>query len=229
VKALSEKLQTVRASFAPRPKFTFKSALKNRSSPASSSGALTNPPSSLNPKKPASVAKDEIEEQHVEAANKKIREFTIGNGIRRVSFSSASSISLNNHKNAYIAVQRSASEAACGLGKVADIDHCVIDLKQPSYADSPYPGLTVLNVSKSLLLCGKVSGAIHMTNLQDCVLVVACRQFRMHECKNVTVYLHCGSRPIIEDCERVRFTPLPKPYVCFASKRSHPSSGWPQC
>jgi len=96
---------------------------------------------------------------------------------------------------------------------VADIDYCVVDLEQPTYAGSPFPGLTVRNVSKSLMLCGKVSGAIHMTNLQDCVLVVACRQFRMHECKNVVVYLHCASRPIIEDCERIRFTPLPETYV----------------
>jgi hypothetical protein len=32
----------------------------------------------------------------------------------------------------------------------------------------------------------------------------------MHASKNVTVYLHCSSRPIIEDCEGVRFAPLPE-------------------
>lgn len=30
----------------------------------------------------------------------------------------------------------------------------------------------------------------------------------MHGARNVDVYLHCGSRPIIEDCEGVRFAPL---------------------
>lgn len=35
------------------------------------------------------------------------------------------------------------------------------------------------------------------------------RQFRMHGSKNVDVYLHAASRPIIEDCENIRFAPLP--------------------
>ena len=35
----------------------------------------------------------------------------------------------------------------------------------------------------------------------------------MHGAKNVDVYLHCGSRPIIEDCEGVRFAPLPESMV----------------
>jgi len=29
----------------------------------------------------------------------------------------------------------------------------------------------------------------------------------MHNARNVDVYLHCLSRPIIEDCENVRFAP----------------------
>lgn len=32
----------------------------------------------------------------------------------------------------------------------------------------------------------------------------------MHGARNVDVYLHCGSRPIIEDCVGVRFAPLPE-------------------
>jgi Tubulin binding cofactor C len=46
---------------------------------------------------------------------------------------------------------------------------------------------------------------------------VTCRQFRMHECKNVDVYLSCSSRPIIEDCSGIRFSQLPDTYVCLSS------------
>lgn len=35
----------------------------------------------------------------------------------------------------------------------------------------------------------------------------------MHGARDVTVYLHCGSRPIIEDCSAVRFAPLPESMV----------------
>lgn len=31
----------------------------------------------------------------------------------------------------------------------------------------------------------------------------------MHGSKKVDIYLHSASRPIIEDCERVRFAPIP--------------------
>jgi hypothetical protein len=39
----------------------------------------------------------------------------------------------------------------------------------------------------------------------------------MHSAKNVDVYLHSASRPIIEDCENVRFAPLPDAYVSLHS------------
>jgi len=31
-------------------------------------------------------------------------------------------------------------------------------------------------------------------------------QFRMHDSKNINVYLHCSSHPIIEDCVGIHFT-----------------------
>jgi hypothetical protein len=45
------------------------------------------------------------------------------------------------------------------------------------------------------------------------VIVVASRQFRMHESKATDVYLHATGRPIIEDCTTVRFAPLPETYL----------------
>lgn len=36
----------------------------------------------------------------------------------------------------------------------------------------------------------------------------------MHGSRDVDVYLHSASRPIIEDCENVRFAPLPS---CFSN------------
>jgi hypothetical protein len=44
-------------------------------------------------------------------------------------------------------------------------------------------------------------------------VVVSCRQFRMHYCADVDVYLSICSHPIIEDCKRIRFGKLPKAYV----------------
>ncbi|KAK8254481.1 tubulin binding cofactor C-domain-containing protein [Phyllosticta capitalensis] len=77
---------------------------------------------------------------------------------------------------------------------------------------APFAALTLKNIKSSLVVCGRVSGAIHLTNLAHSVVVVSTRQFRMHECRDVAVYLACSSRPIIEDCVDVRFAPCPSLY-----------------
>jgi hypothetical protein len=86
--------------------------------------------------------------------------------------------------------------------------HCVLDLSAPT-TSAPFSALYLRDVSDSLIICGQVAGAIHITNVKNSVFVTSCRQFRMHGSKNVDVYLHSASRPIIEDCERVRFAPMP--------------------
>lgn len=76
-------------------------------------------------------------------------------------------------------------------------------------ADSArFSSAAVKNVEGSvLLLGGAVNGPIHLTSVSNSVLVFSCRQFRMHDTRNVDVYLHCTSRPIIEDCDGIRFHP----------------------
>jgi hypothetical protein len=69
----------------------------------------------------------------------------------------------------------------------------------------------------SLIITGQVAGAIHITDVSNSVIVTACRQFRMHGSKHVDVYLHSTSRPIFEDCEGLRFAPLPRIYVSSLS------------
>jgi hypothetical protein len=62
------------------------------------------------------------------------------------------------------------------------------------------------------------------------VLVLNARQVRMHECVGVTVYLWCGSHPIIEGCSGVRFAPLPDVYQPAGGQegREGPENQWDQ-
>ena len=85
----------------------------------------------------------------------------------------------------------------------------------PTAEGQPFAGLTVKNIKQSLLVCGSVSGATHMTGVDGTVIVVVTRQFRMHECTNCVVYLHVNSRPVIEDCHGIQFAPIPPQYVCM--------------
>lgn len=69
-----------------------------------------------------------------------------------------------------------------------------------------FSSASVKDISNSVLLLGRsVNGPVHLTGLRNCVLVLGCRQFRMHDAQQVDVFLGIGSRPIIEDCEGVRF------------------------
>jgi tubulin-specific chaperone C len=135
--------------------------------------------------------------------------------IRRPTFSAVSTVTISRESNTHIILPSAASHASkpCSL---TSLKGCVVDISVLSpQGNTPFAGLTIKNVKNSLLVCGVVSGPAHITAVEDSVIVVTCRQFRMHECKNVDVYLSCSSQPIIEDSHGIRFAPLPDTYVCI--------------
>lgn len=54
---------------------------------------------------------------------------------------------------------------------------------------------------------GPVTGSILIEEAEDCVFVMASHQIRIHNVKMSDFYLRVRSRPIIEDCNGVRFAP----------------------
>jgi len=83
----------------------------------------------------------------------------------------------------------------------------------PTANGAPFAGLALKNIKNSLIVAGQVAGAAHITGVENSVIAVAARQVRMHDCKNVDIYLQCSSRPIIEDCSNIRFAPIPECYT----------------
>ena len=124
-----------------------------------------------------------------------------------------SSISYNRYVLAPSSIHHGASAV------IKDIHHSVIDLSTPTNLAGTFKTMTIRSVSESLLLCGSVSGAVHITDVDHSTLVINSRQVRIHKCTGCVVYLRCTSRPIIEDCRNIRFAPLPVVYVssfrCF--------------
>ena len=162
---------------------------------------------------------DEKAEQEL-LANKNLgssEDAEYSNAIRKPSFSKEKSVTVSNHNSVHIVLPTSAAHATSS-GTVSNLRRCVVDLSPPTTNGGPFAALTLKNIRDSLVICGQVAGAIHITGVENSVIVTACRQFRMHGSKNTDVYLHCSSRPIIEDCGQIRFAPLPEAYV-----RSFPS------
>jgi tubulin-specific chaperone C len=132
--------------------------------------------------------------------------------IRRPTFSTASSVLIGNHTNVHIILPSSASRATSG-GALTSLKHCIVDMSVPTANGAPFASLTVKGIRESLLVCGNVDGAAHITGVEGSVIVVSCHQFRMHDCTDCDVYLASSSRPIIEDCHGIRFSKLPETYV----------------
>jgi hypothetical protein len=136
--------------------------------------------------------------------------------IRKPSFSQATNVNISGHNGLHIILPSSASRATSS-GTLTRLNRCIVDMSVPTENGAPFAGLTLKNIKHSLVIAGHVAGAAHMTGVEDSIIVVASRQVRMHDCKNVDIYLHCASRPIIEDCSSVRFSPIPECHVSIST------------
>ncbi|KID88339.1 Tubulin binding cofactor C [Metarhizium guizhouense ARSEF 977] len=131
--------------------------------------------------------------------------------VRKPSFSMARNIGIANQSHLHIILPSSAARATAS-GSLTDLKWCIVDMSVPTAQGKPFPGLALRNISNSLIVAGHVNGPVHITGVADSIIVVTARQVRIHECKNVDIYLHCTSHPIIEDCTGMRFAQLPKCY-----------------
>ncbi|XP_065189046.1 tubulin-specific chaperone C-like [Sycon ciliatum] len=67
--------------------------------------------------------------------------------------------------------------------------------------------LRLVDLQNCTILCGPVATSVFLEKCENCSLVFACQQMRMHESTSCDVYLHVTSRAIIEDCSAIRVAP----------------------
>jgi tubulin-specific chaperone C len=132
--------------------------------------------------------------------------------IHETSLSQSNTINISSYRNLHIVLPLSAARAAQG-GFLTNLRRCIVDMGAPAEEGQPLAALVLKDIRQSLLICGSVAGSTHITRVSRSVIVVATRQFRMHECTDCIVYLHVNSKPIIEDCDRIQSAPLPQHYV----------------
>ena len=271
IKALQDKLQETRATFAPKQKFSFKSARKSPSAVSISDAAElaaqkrrnipgylspngNTPDSSLSatpgylqtPPNERSNTNRPVPDVAPPPASSSLQQSTTtaqlstnddetaagaSSTTQRPSLNATStSVSIASQTHAHIILPASTSQpnTPCTISRLTS---CVLDLSRPSSQPTstsnsftPFASLTINHVTSSLLNCGSVNGPAHITNVQDSVLVITCRQLRMHDCHNIVVYCHVTSRPIIEDCSGVNFTTLPHSHLDELSTQTKPAA-----
>ncbi|SMR60555.1 unnamed protein product [Zymoseptoria tritici ST99CH_1E4] len=224
IKALNAKLQEVRSSVAPKPKFSFKSnalfsATKNESAISLNDAAEL--ASQRRHQMPVAGLSNDLSFattpiEAITPANEHATPSSAQNGSSSNSDSGPSSaqsdsITIYNHDRDHVVLPATASHATSS-GTVSNIQNSIINISAPSAQGRAFAGLTLKNISNSLVICGHVNGAVHLTNVKSSTIVVATRQFRMHDSSSCDVYLLASSRPIIEDCSGIRFAPLPEAY-----------------
>ncbi|KAH8595211.1 tubulin-specific chaperone-like protein c [Bisporella sp. PMI_857] len=237
VKALTEKLHETRSKFAPKSRFQFKSTGKNGSAISLNDAAelaaqqrlkprpgfLSSNESSMattpaNLRTPPGELRDTVGDLPSLSKNYNDEMQRLDGPVRKPSFSQATNVNISGHTGLHIILPSSASRATSS-GSVTKMNRCIVDMSVPTANGAPFAGLALKNIRDSLIVAGHVAGAAHITAVENSVIVVASRQVRMHDCKNVDIYLLCGSRPIIEDCHNVRFAPIPK-YHAGASEEN---------
>jgi hypothetical protein len=210
IKALSDKLQKSRSASAPAKKFQFRSVRK------------TNPPvPSTNDAQHAQQRKEDMAKSDSGTVNSTDQQFLTKRGNHSLkdrqeeqteSSSNPGSLGISNRNNVHDVLPIPAVQIASSA-TVTNIHRSIINLSAPMREANAFANVILKDIKSSLIICGQVDGPIHITGVENSVIVVACRQFRMHASSKVDVYLHCSSRPIIEDCENIRFAPLPEAYV----------------
>lgn len=232
VKALTDKLNETQARLAPRSRFQFKS--RAAAPAASGPGSIELKPDprvignthlvdGLSPAFGGPTLRSARSEAEAEDGVGALPSFSGGKNyneemakpsmskVRKPSFSSAKEIAISGQKGLHIILPSTASRATSS-GRLTDMADCVVDMSMATPTSAPFANLALRDISRSLVVAGKVSGPVHITGVRDGIVVVAARQARIHECHNVDFYLYCNSHPIIEDCSNVRFAPLPAAY-----------------
>ncbi|KAJ5768451.1 Tubulin binding cofactor C [Penicillium manginii] len=249
IKALQDKLNETRAAFEPRSKFSFRTkknpsaislsdaatlaAEGRRSVPGYHSPGASSIGSSANqtPNYPSTPLNepDKQQQERPEVAptsfpgispTEILAKSQLAASAPSFAASGISSVSVDNHYKLHIMLPSSGSTSTVPAS-ITSLRHCVVDMSIPTANGKPYASLTIKNIKESLLICGQVNGPAHITGVEHSVIVVSCRQFRMHNCTDVDVYLSCSSNPIIEDCSNIRFGRIPKAYALNHDRPDH--------
>jgi len=92
-------------------------------------------------------------------------------------------------------------ESEVGEFTISDLDSCEVRIIGCVRA------LFVHRLKDCRVYVGPVTGSILIEEVEGCVFVIASHQIRIHGAKRSDFYLRVRSRPIVEDCNGVRFAP----------------------
>ncbi|WOK93154.1 tubulin-folding cofactor C [Canna indica] len=106
-----------------------------------------------------------------------------------------------NKEGSVFIKQFTVSEEGEGDFTLSDLNACEIYLK------GRLRSLFIHRLTNCKVFAGPVLGSVLIEEVKDCLFVLASHQIRIHHARATDFYLRLRSRPIIEDCNGVRFAP----------------------
>ncbi|KAI9366166.1 tubulin binding cofactor C-domain-containing protein [Zopfochytrium polystomum] len=85
---------------------------------------------------------------------------------------------------------------------IFNLTDSIVDLRR-----IPLAAVHLQNLDKCIVILGAISASVMVEGCCSSVIVVGCRQFRMHASTGMALFLHVPSSPIIEDCSGCIFSP----------------------
>lgn len=84
---------------------------------------------------------------------------------------------------------------------IRHLKNCTVNLK------GVMGTLHLTNLQNCIVLSGPVTSSVFVDKCNNCKIVTACQQLRMHTSNNCDIYLHVTSKGIVEDCSAIRTAP----------------------
>ncbi|KAJ3318149.1 hypothetical protein HDU76_000914 [Blyttiomyces sp. JEL0837] len=123
----------------------------------------------------------------------------------------ANATTFQNQSNTYITLSPSSTttetESSSRDIYLLNLKSSLIDLTNSPNQRGRIGAIHVRNVSNCVIILGMVESSVMVDQCHGSVVVCGCRQFRMHNTTNTTIYLHVNSSPIIEDCTGIKVSP----------------------
>ncbi|KAF8525554.1 tubulin binding cofactor C-domain-containing protein [Hysterangium stoloniferum] len=102
---------------------------------------------------------------------------------------------------------------------LTDLRHCFVNFF-PSKQTDDNPTISKMRfmitalhakeLNRVVLVIPPMEGSVLLHNVHNSVIIVGCRQFRIHDATNTNIFLYTQSSPTIERCNQLKFGPYPE-------------------
>ncbi|KAJ2925339.1 hypothetical protein H1R20_g11792, partial [Candolleomyces eurysporus] len=194
IKNLEKEIEKLRASAAPKSRFTFK-----RTAAAPTAAVAAPPPiQAISP--PLSTPVEPADGSQASLAGLP-EPPPLSKGLE-----------LANHSSRYLSYDDLPLKVTPDVSPdlaISNLTRCIVNMLPPQDSNLNFSALHIRDLSDCVLLLPFTEGSALIHDVRNCVLVLGCHQFRMHTSTKVDVYLRIESNPIIETCHEIRFGMYP--------------------